>query len=87
MATLLNPDLLAESAQRNFGVYGFFGVSVFAETAEVGWTDLAATRFGWRPTRTTRPEGDPTDLGGVDLVEGLTSGPGGGGCTGGDSPA
>ena len=42
---LLDPDALAESAQRNFDVYGFYGVSVFAETAEVPWTDLAATRF------------------------------------------
>ena len=29
---LLDPDALAESAQRNFDVYGFYGVSVFAET-------------------------------------------------------
>jgi len=27
---LLDPDVLAESAQRNFDVYGFYGVSVFA---------------------------------------------------------
>ena len=32
---LLDPDALAESAQRNFDVYGFYGVSVFAETVEV----------------------------------------------------
>jgi hypothetical protein len=42
---LLDPDLLAESAQRNFDVYGFYGVSVFAETPDVPWTDLAAGRF------------------------------------------
>jgi hypothetical protein len=42
---LLDPDLLAESAQRNFDVYGFYGISVFAETTEVTWTELAATRF------------------------------------------
>ena len=42
---LLDPDALAESAQRNFDVYGFYGVSVYAETAEVPWMDLAATRF------------------------------------------
>ena len=42
---LLDPDALAESAQRNFDVYGFYGVSVFAETVEVPWMDLAATRF------------------------------------------
>jgi hypothetical protein len=47
---LLEPDALAESAQRNFDVYGFFGVSVFAESSEVSWMDLAARRFvavGW----------------------------------------
>ncbi len=46
---LLDPDVLAESAQRNFDVYGFYGISVFAETAEVPWTDLAATRFAAVP--------------------------------------
>jgi hypothetical protein len=42
---LLDPDTLAESAQRNFEVYGFHGISVFAETTDVSWDDLAATRF------------------------------------------
>jgi hypothetical protein len=42
---LLDPDLLAESAKRNFDVYGFYGISVFAETAEMPWTDVAAARF------------------------------------------
>lgn len=42
---LLDPDVLAASATRNFEVYGFYGVSVFAETEEVPWTDLAASRF------------------------------------------
>ena len=49
-ADLLAPDLLTESAERNFEVYGFYGVSVFAETSSVPWTDLAAERFssvGW----------------------------------------
>jgi hypothetical protein len=32
---LLDPNVLAESAQRNFDAYGFYGISVFAETAEV----------------------------------------------------
>ncbi len=47
---LLDPDTLAESATRNFEVYGFYGVSVFAETSEVSWPELAASRFagvGW----------------------------------------
>ena len=42
---LLDPDVLAESAQRNFDVHGFYGISVFAETAEVSWINLAASRF------------------------------------------
>ena len=46
---LLDPDVLAESAQRNFDVYGFYGISVFAETATVPWADLAATRFAAVP--------------------------------------
>lgn len=46
---LLDPDVLAESAQRNFDVYGFYGISVFAETSEVPWADLAAARFSAVP--------------------------------------
>jgi hypothetical protein len=42
-------DVLAESAQRNFDVYGFYVISVFAETARAPWTDLAATRFAAVP--------------------------------------
>ena len=42
---LLDPIVLAESAQRNFDVYGFYGISVFADTAEQTWIDLAASRF------------------------------------------
>lgn len=42
---LLDPDVLAESAHRNFEVYGFYGISVFAETDNATWADLAATRF------------------------------------------
>jgi hypothetical protein len=45
---LLGPEVLVESAQRNFDGYGFYGISVFAETAEVLWTDLAA-RFAAVP--------------------------------------
>jgi len=42
---LLDPEVLAESATRNFDVYGFYGISVFAETSDLAWTDLAATRL------------------------------------------
>jgi hypothetical protein len=42
---LLDPDVLAESADRNFAVYGFYGISVFAETGATGWVELAETRF------------------------------------------
>lgn len=47
---LLDPAALEESAARNFKVYGFYGVSVFAETPETSWPELAASRFarvGW----------------------------------------
>lgn len=46
---LIDSEVLAESAQRNFDVYGFYGVSVLAETAGSPWTDLAATRFAAVP--------------------------------------
>ena len=46
---LLDPDVLAETARRNFDVYAFYAISVFAETAEVAWTDLAAVRFAAVP--------------------------------------
>ena len=42
---LLDPDVLEASARRNFKVYGFYGISVFAESADVPWTELAATRL------------------------------------------
>jgi hypothetical protein len=42
---LLDPEVLAESATRNFDVYGFYGISAFAETPDLAWTDLAATRL------------------------------------------
>jgi hypothetical protein len=44
-ADLLDPEALAESAQRNRDAYGFYGISVFAEITDVPWTDLAASRF------------------------------------------
>ena len=46
---LLDPHTLTESAERNFDVYGFYGISVFAETDDVLWTGLAATRFAAVP--------------------------------------
>ena len=46
---LLDPDVLAESARRNFDVYAFYAISVFAETTEAAWTDLAADRFSAVP--------------------------------------
>lgn len=49
-ADLLDPDIIEESAVRNFDVYGFYGVSVFAEAAEASWMDIASSRlarFQW----------------------------------------
>ncbi len=42
---LLDPAILADSAQANHEIYGFYGVSVFAETADAGWEEIAATRL------------------------------------------
>ena len=55
--------MLAESAEKNFVVYGFYGIFVFAETAGVAWVELAETRFkgaGWIVLFTA---GDLTDAG------------------------
>ena len=60
---LLDPDVLAESAQRNFEVYEFYGISVFAETAQVSWTDLAASRFAVVPWLVLFTAGDLEDAG------------------------
>ncbi len=69
---LLDPDVLAESAQRNFEVYGFYGISVFAETAEVLWTDLAASRFSAVPWLVLFSAGD-LEAAGLELWDtGLT---------------
>jgi hypothetical protein len=46
---LLDPEALAESAPRNRDVYGFYGISVFAEITDVPWTDLAASRLTAAP--------------------------------------
>lgn len=63
---LLEPDLLAESARRNFSVYGFYGVSVFAETPEVRWVDLAVSRFARVPWLVLFTAGDLREAG-LDL--------------------
>lgn len=42
---LLDPEILTESAQANYDVYGFYGVSVFGEMQGSAWTDLARDRF------------------------------------------
>jgi len=60
---LLDPDVLARDATLNHGVYGFFGVSVFAETADLAWTDFAETRFFKSPWIVLFTAGDLTDAG------------------------
>lgn len=42
---LLDPATLAESAHDNYVIYGFYGVSVFAEVGGVTWTDIASTKL------------------------------------------
>ena len=60
---LLDPDVLARDATLNHGVYGIFGVSVFAETADLAWTGLAETRFFKSPSIVLFTAGDLTDAG------------------------
>ncbi len=42
---LLDPALLAESARENHAIYGFYGVSVFAEVGGVTWAEIASTKL------------------------------------------
>ena len=42
---LLVPAALAESARENHMIYGFYGVSVFAEVGGLTWEDLASTKL------------------------------------------
>jgi len=42
---LLDPAALRTSAQENHEIYGFFGLSVFAEVGGVTWEDISATRL------------------------------------------
>ena len=42
---LLDPAILAEAALENYSIYGFFGVSVFAEVGGITWDEIAATKL------------------------------------------
>lgn len=41
----LMPTALAESARENHVIYGFYGVSVFAEVGGLTWEDIASTKL------------------------------------------
>ena len=41
----LEPATLMRDANRNFEAYGFFGISVFAETNQLKWEIIAAEKF------------------------------------------
>ena len=42
---LLDPAVLAASAQENHVIYGFYGVSVFAEVGGDTWEEIAVTKL------------------------------------------
>jgi hypothetical protein len=42
---LLTPEVLSDSALENHEVYGFFGISVFAEVGDATWEAIAATKL------------------------------------------
>jgi hypothetical protein len=44
-ADLLDPGVLTESAQENHAIYGFYGISVFAEVGEITWEEIATTKL------------------------------------------
>jgi len=43
---LLDPEELRITAERNFDVYGFYGISVFAEVGDATLDTIAATKLG-----------------------------------------
>lgn len=56
-ADLLDPGVLKESAQENHAIYGFYGISVFAEVGGITWEAIATTklrRAEWVVLFTTR---------------------------------
>lgn len=42
---LLDPAILEESARENHAIYGFYGVSVFAEVGGITWEEIASTNL------------------------------------------
>ena len=42
---LLDPAALTGSAQENETIYGFFGISVFAEVGGITWEEIASTKL------------------------------------------
>lgn len=44
-ADLLDPAVLTESAQANYAIYGFYGISVFAEVGGITWKEIATTKL------------------------------------------
>lgn len=48
-ANRLDPGLLTRDAQKNFEIYGFFGISVFVELAKETWMSIARDKFAEAP--------------------------------------
>jgi len=46
---LLDPEALRRSAVENHEIYGFYGVSVFAEVGGATWQQIAATKLSRAP--------------------------------------
>ncbi len=44
-ANRLDPDELVIDAERNYDVYGFYGISVFAESGGQAWMTIARDKF------------------------------------------
>ncbi len=42
---LLDPGVLTESAEENYAIYGFYGISVFAEVGGITWEEIATTKL------------------------------------------
>lgn len=46
---LLDPELLRTSAEENHEIYGFYGISVFAEVEDHSWEAIAVTKLKTSP--------------------------------------
>ncbi len=62
-ANRLDPNALVIDAQRNYDVYGFYGISVFAGSGERTWMSIAQEKFALAEWIVLFSAGDLIDAG------------------------